>query len=252
MGPGRFFVKRILGFMLLVCLALPGLPALAAPRLAAQASAWQFARQRAQGRVVELANRWTGLEASWAPTMPGPTLLLGLQVTLPAGDTGARALQFAREIADLWGVPPAELAVLSVVRSKARVSVRIQQQVATPHGAVPVLDRDLVVTLDGDSRVISVTSDLLATVLPATVPCAEAVAQQAALRAALGLRADTAVTFAQLRQIQLSKLAIVATPAGARLVWAVDVLADPLRDRRAVVVDAATGQVVGQRQVAQH
>ena len=193
-----------------------------------------------------------GWDVGWSTGVPGPNLLVGLDIATQGASDEQRAMGAVRGYLDLWGVSVAQLQHLATVRSQGRTTVRYGMAVVTPLGLASVLDRVLAVTLDHNQQVISVSSDLLPVQVPTTVAVPEGAARKAACQATQQGRAQAVTDCSRDPAIQSARLAIAASPDSARLVWALDVWVRAPLDRRAVLVDATTGALLSQRPVAQH
>lgn len=212
--------------------------------------AFERTRQQASQLVEQLRQRAPQLEATWNPAVAGPQLLVGLGFELAGTTAELKAREFATRHAGLWGVHPEGLVIHQVVRSKARTAVRFNFQVPSSAGPLVVLDRQLVVTLDDQGRLVSVSSDLLPMPDQADTPLLpQQAAGEAAARAALGLRPHDVVPQGS---VQSARLAVWATPAQATTVWAVDVTQPRTLQRWGVLVDARTGAILAQTRPNQH
>lgn len=199
-------------------------------------SAFAKVRAHAQAQVRALG---PNADATFADNLPGPALIAGLQVPTTGDTPERRALGFLQDHADLWGIAPDQLAVLGKVAWKGHVSVRLAQSVPSPWGRLPLLERIANVTLDDQSRVMTVTSDLLPVALPPISPVSAERARAAAAFAA-GLCAKDDLPCGARAPVPVCKLAVVASALGAQLVWAAEVRLSPVQ-RVAVLVDAKSG-----------
>lgn len=214
-------------------------------------AAEQFAQQRssAERQVAQWKTRAPQLDATWRPDLAGPAMLLGTGDHLDPARLQQQGLAWAQQRAGLWGVAAADLQVLQVQTVAQRSTLRLTQTALVAGKRVPVLERGINLTIDAKGQLISVTAELLPVGALAAARVGQGDAKKAAVKAALGMRDDLGVP---VERVQLCELAVIAGPSEARLVWAADVVVQPMTDRRAVLVDAATGAVLSQRQTVLH
>ncbi len=176
-------------------------------------------------------------------------MILDTGERLDLGRAQEQGLTWAQNHAELWGITAADLQVLQLQTVAQRTTLRLTQTALVAGKRAPVLDRGLNLTLDAKGQLISVTADLLPVAQLASPRVAQSDAKKAAVKAALGARDDHSLP---VERVQVCELAVIAGPSEAKLVWAADVVVQPLTDRRAVLVDAETGAVLSQRQTVLH
>lgn len=218
---------------------------------AADSAAARFAQVRrdAEQQIAQYKARAPGLEVTWRGDLAGPAMILGGGDLLDVQRLQSAGLAWAQQRAGWWGIDPSDLRVLQVQTVAQRTTLRLTQTALVDGQRVPVLERGLVLTVDAQGKLVSVTADLLPVARLAPARVSQADAKKAALKAALGARDDRDLP---LERVQLCAWAVIAGPSEARLVWAADVVVQPLTDRRAVLVDAETGAVLSQRQTVLH
>ena len=177
------------------------------------------------------------------------TLLTGIDQRLSPARLQDLGLAWAQSTAGLWGVQGGDLTVLQLQKGQLRSTLRLGQTAMVAGQRMPVLQRGLALTIDAEGQVLSVVAEVMPIGKLGPQRIERGQAQKTAVKAALGLRDDRGVP---VDRVHRCELAILAGPGEARLVWAVDVVVNPATDRRAVLVDAESGVILGQRQAAQH
>lgn len=206
-------------------------------------------RVQAVREFEQLQARYPGADASWKDGQAGPEVVTGLRVQVPGATSPQQAAEtFLREHADLLGIPAKDLKPLGQSRLTDRVVVRFSQQVQTAAGVLPVLDRYVTVTLDAQGTILTLASDAMPVRRFALGHTTEADARTAAIRAALELKPQQPLPVVQTAQAQV----VVAHPGKSLHAWAIQVTVTPRVDRRLLLVDAVTGQVVHQQSLVQH
>lgn len=206
-------------------------------------------RRAAEAQVAQWKTRAPQLDVSWRADLAGPAMILDTGDQLDPARMQDQGLAWAQKHAELWGISAADLQVLQIQTVAKRTTLRLTQTVLVAGKRVPVLDRGLNLTMDAKGQLISVTADLQPVAQLATARVAQNDAKKAAVKAALGARD---VHGLPVERVQVCELAVIAGPSEAKLVWAADVVVQPLTDRRAVLVDAETGAVLSQRQTVLH
>lgn len=228
-------------------------PAQRAPAAAAarNPAAERFAqvRRTAETQVAQWKTRAPQLDVSWRADLAGPAMILDTGDQLDPARVQDQGLAWAQKHAELWGISATDLQVLQLQTVAKRTTLRLTQTALVAGKRVPVLDRGLNLTVDTKGRLISVTADLLPVAQLATPRVGQNDAKKAAVKAALGAREDQGLP---VERVQVCELAVIAGPSEAKLVWAADVVVQPLTDRRAVLVDAESGAVLSQRQTVLH
>ncbi|MGM0575001.1 MAG: hypothetical protein ACQEXJ_04635 [Myxococcota bacterium] len=203
----------------------------------AHAASRQELRRDAEAAFETLKQRRPSARAVWRAERPAPAVVTGLREATEGDSPRLRAEAFVERARALLGVTPGRIAHRGTRSMKGRTVVRWAQR----HEGLPVLDRELTITLDDAGRVLRVVND---TVPVGEVPAArvdEDAARRTAVEAA-GLDPRT------LGEEALSRVpaeqAVVANPTGARRVWVVSVVARPLSRHLRVLVDATSGDVV--------
>lgn len=216
------------------CAAL--LVALLAPPLAPQG---KDIRAGAEGALAELKASHPKVRATWRPGQSIPALVTGLRVPTRGDTPLARATDFVTRHAPLVG--GAELTGANVRETGSRARVRFEQR----HDGVPVADRGLVVTLDGD-RVISVAGDAapLRRVKPATIDAEKAKAL--AFAEIERLSGGPAPTKATVRQV------VLANGDQGVAGFEVEVAHTPFKAHLVIRIDAHAGEVLGLRNRVVH
>ncbi len=238
----------------LLMMILP-VQALAAPPPAAPQqdspalSPFDEVRRAAQRQVKAWQKRQPKLDAAWRDDLPGPALLTGIDQRLSPARLQDLGLAWAQSNAGLWGVQGGDLTVLQLQKGQLRSTLRLGQTAMVAGQRMPVLQRGLALTIDAEGQVLSVVAEVMPIGKLGPQRIERGQAQKTAVKAALGLRDDRGVP---VDRVHRCELAILAGPGEARLVWAVDVVVNPATDRRAVLVDAESGVILGQRQAAQH
>lgn len=206
-------------------------------------------RRAAEAQVAHWKTRAPQLDVSWRADLAGPAMILDTADQLDLARAQEQGLNWAQKHAELWGIAAADLQVLQLQTVAQRTTLRLTQTALVAGKRVPVLDRGLNLTLDAKGRLISVTADLMPVAQLGTARVGQNDAKKAAVKAALGARDDHNLP---VERVQVCELAVIAGPSEAKLVWAADVVVQPLTDRRAVLVDAETGAVLSQRQTVLH
>jgi Zn-dependent metalloprotease len=206
-------------------------------------------RRAAEAQVAQWKTRAPQLDVNWRADLAGPAMILDTGERLDLGRAQEQGLTWAQNHAELWGITAADLQVLQLQTVAQRTTLRLTQTALVAGKRAPVLDRGLNLTLDAKGQLISVTADLLPVAQLASPRVAQSDAKKAAVKAALGARDDHSLP---VERVQVCELAVIAGPSEAKLVWAADVVVQPLTDRRAVLVDAETGAVLSQRQTVLH
>lgn len=245
-------IRRALTLLLM---ALP-FQAVAAPHPAAVPSAnpqplsrFDEVRRAAEKQLQSMQKRQPKLDAAWREDLPGPALLTGLGERLDPARFEERGLAWAQRNAGLWGIAGADLTVLQLQKGKLRTTLRLSQTAMVAGQRLAVLQRGMALTIDADGQLLSAVAEVLPVGTLATPRIDRSLAQKSAVKAALGMRDDRHLP---VDRVHRCELAILAGPGESRLVWAVDVVINPATDRRAVLVDAETGLILGQRQAVQH
>jgi hypothetical protein len=199
-----------------------------------------------------LQGAFPGAEATWSLDAAGPRLVTGLQLALVGRDATERALQFVRDHGDLLGAPGSSWRVLHISRMTGREVAQLVQWHRAENGhEYPILDRTATLTLTDKGVLLRVASDALPVGTIGSAKVSLEQAQLAAWRAVQGNRAVAAPDAARLAALP-GRQGVLLTPASTHLVWALDVSPGAVRDRRAVYVDAVTGQVLQVRPVHLH
>ena len=202
--------------------------------------------------MSRLQGVFPGAEATWSLDAAGPRLVTGLQLALVGRDASARALQFVRDHGDLLGAPGSSWRVLQVSRMTGREVAQLVQWHRTADGQeLPVLDRTATLTLTDKGVLLRVASDALPV---GAIGSAKVSLEQAHLAAWRAVQTDRAVPAPNAARLAVlpGRQGLLLTPASTHLVWALDVSPGAVRDRRAVYVDAVTGQVLQVRPVHLH
>lgn len=206
-------------------------------------------RRTAETQVAQWKTRAPQLDVSWRADLAGPAMILETGEQFDLARAQEQGLAWAQKHAELWGIAANDLQILQFHTVAQRTTLRLTQTALVAGKRVPVLDRGLNLTVDAKGYLISVTADLLPVAQLATARVPQNDARKAAVKAALAMREDHGLP---VERVQVCELAVIAGPSEAKLVWAADVVVQPLTDRRAVLVDAETGAVLSQRQTVLH
>lgn len=188
-------------------------------------------------------------EATWQPNAPGARLILDIDLMVAGATPDAKAHTFLQRFGAVLGAPGSEWRVMGRSHSAERDVIQFAQWHAVDGTLLAVLDRSTTLTFDASGRLLHVASDALPV---ARVSGRAAVTADAARRAAvLDLAGPRAPVNAPLASAGPASLALLLSPAGSQLVWAVEIGRGKL-DRAAVYVDATSGQVVQRRALVRH
>lgn len=214
--------------------------ALLLPGTAGAAPGDEAVREAARDAVEQLESRHDA-RVSWPAGRPTPKLVTGLTIATEGADAEARARGFAADHEALLGVSADELVHERTERQRARTSVRFR----LVREGLPVLDRTLVVALDEQNRVLSVTNDLLPVgeVPEASIGSGEA---REAVRDHLERVVDTG------REVLPVEEALVRSRAETRRVFVVYAIQHLFREHLRVLVDAQSGRVTAVRNEILH
>jgi DNA-binding transcriptional LysR family regulator len=179
------------------------------------------------------------LSVSWSPVRARPVAVRGLRGSAPGTSPAERARRFLGRHPDLF--PPAEparLALIDVRHAAGWSFVRFQQL----HQGIPVEAAEVIVALDQDGLVRSVSSEAARLELPVVRPGLDATAAARAAVTALGLRPELAGA---------ASARLVVLPLGSgRLVYRVVLPYPEDSSGRAHLVDARSGVYLGSRVAA--
>lgn len=112
------------------------------------------ARASAETTFHALHSSAKSARAQWRPGQPGPTVVTGLRTATEGSTPAARAADFLRRHEALIGVAVEDFSLEEVTPSRYGASVRLQQRFEK----LPVQGREVIVTLDPDGYVTSMTS----------------------------------------------------------------------------------------------
>jgi Zn-dependent metalloprotease len=212
---------------ILVLIILPSL---------AGADSFQSKRSRAE-RAVRVLARGRTLSVSWAVHRTRPVAIHGLAEASHGATPAERARGFLAAHQDLF-VSGEQLALLDVQTAAGSTYVRFQQV----HRGIPVDSAHLIVGLDGQGTVRSVSSEAEPLELASVKPGLDAAAAARAAATKLGFGLDVAhAASAELTILPLG---------GGRLAWRVLLPFPQDSSGRAHLIDAQSGAYVGSRRAA--
>jgi hypothetical protein len=144
------------------------------PTAAASAADEASPRLEAERALAEVMAKSPHGRAVFRVGQPGPSAVTGLSLEVAGEAPSARAQRFVAEHEALVGVPAAALVVEGVRESRHGSSVTMRQR----HGGLDVVGREVVVSFDGQGRVIALTSSAapLTTLVKARIGEQEALA----------------------------------------------------------------------------
>ncbi len=219
---------------------LAALLLLASPALANEAAgSADPARKAAEEMVQQLADAYPRARAIWEDLRATPKLVTGLEVPAEGDSPEVRAQAFLGQHAAIVGVPVTGLVAEDTTRAKGRTTVRFSHR----HLGVPVLDREVVVTMDMWGTVLTMANDALPVGDIADARVDGLAARNAALTS-VGLGEGDLERSSATEAIQIAG-------GKATRVWVVKVLKAELSEHLRVLVDASTGAIVQKKNLAQ-
>jgi len=206
--------------------------------VAADAEPTRFQQERARAeRALRGLARGRTLTVSWSAHRARPAAVRGLAEPSRGSSPAERARGFLAGHPDLF-VQGEQLALLEVQTAAGSTFVRFQQL----HRGIPVEGAHLVVAMDGQWKVWSVSSETESLALASVKPTLDATAAALAAAARLWLGLDSARAG--------SAELFILPHGGGRLAWRVRLPYPADASGRAHLIDAATGAYLGSRRAA--